>query len=92
MLDGTWKSDDTWGGIGSGMVVMAPFTNMPDDVKKMATEDDGEAIGAGKLQPFNGPVAKQDGTRSVQARRGRCPTTASCSMNWYVKGIDDKLP
>ena len=36
MLDGTWKSHDTWGGIKDGMVVMAPFTNMPDDVKAMA--------------------------------------------------------
>ena len=28
--------DDTWDGIRQGMVVMAPFTNMPDDVKAMA--------------------------------------------------------
>ena len=36
VLDGTWKSEDTWGGLKSKMVVMAPFTNMPDDVKKLA--------------------------------------------------------
>src|ERR1700733_7721650 len=37
-LDGKWKSEDTWGGLDSGMVVMAPYTNMPDDVKKMAMD------------------------------------------------------
>ena len=28
-LDGTWKSDNTWGGMDTGMVKMAPYTNMP---------------------------------------------------------------
>ena len=28
-LMGTWTSGDTWHGMGPGMVVMAPFTNMP---------------------------------------------------------------
>ena len=35
-LDGTWKSEDIWGGLKTKMVVMAPYTNMPDDVKKLA--------------------------------------------------------
>ena len=29
VLDGTWKSTDTWGGFDSGMLAMSPFTNMP---------------------------------------------------------------
>ena len=61
MLDGTWKSTDTWEGIKDGMVVMAPFTNMPDDVKAMA-EATTQKIAAGTLHPFTGPIAKQDGT------------------------------
>src|SRR5271168_4766203 len=34
-LDGTWKSEDFWGGLKTKMFQMAPYTNMPDDVKKM---------------------------------------------------------
>ena len=37
-LDGTWKSEDTWGGLESKMFQMAPYTNMPDDVKKLAMD------------------------------------------------------
>ena len=44
-----------------GTVVMAPFTNMPDDVKAMA-EATTQKIKAGKLHPFTGPITKQDGT------------------------------
>jgi basic membrane protein A len=89
-LDGSWKSDDTWGGLSAHMVVMAPFTNMPDDVKKMA-EGTTAAIASGTLNPFKGPVVKNDGT--VVAKEGEVVADKDIlSMNWYVKGIDDKLP
>ena len=39
VLDGSWKSADTWGGMAQNMVVLAPFTNMPDDVKKEALKE-----------------------------------------------------
>ena len=90
VLDGSWKSGDTWGGMDANMVVMAPFLNMPDDVKAMATAT-AAAIKAGKLNPFKGPVMKQDGT--VAAKDGEAvPDKEILGMNWYVKGIDDKVP
>ena len=68
-LDGTWKEEDTWGGLETKMFVMAPYTNMPDDVKKMAMDTEA-AITAGKLQPFKCPVVDQDGNDGrVQGRR-----------------------
>src|SRR6266436_6220371 len=35
-LDNTWTSGDVWGGLKSTLLVMAPYTNMPAEVKKMA--------------------------------------------------------
>ena len=67
-LDGKWKSDDIWGGLKAKMVVMAPYTNMPDDVKKMAEETEA-AITAGKLHPFKCPVVDQDG-KAVECKGG----------------------
>ena len=32
-LAGTWKSQDSWGGLDSHMFAMAPYANMPNDVK-----------------------------------------------------------
>jgi simple sugar transport system substrate-binding protein len=90
VLDGTWKSTDTWDGMGQGMVVMAPFTNMPDDVKAMA-EETVKKISSGELHPFTGPINRQDG--SVVGEAGKSlPDGDILGMNWYVKGIDDKLP
>ena len=59
-LDGKWTSEDTWGGLKSKLVVMAPYTNMPDDVKKLA-EDTEAALTSGKLNAFKCPVGGQDG-------------------------------
>ena len=90
VLDGTWKSGDTWGGMDKDMVVLAPFTNMPDDVKKMA-EDTVAKIKSGEFKPFTGPITRQDGT--VVGEKGKSLSDKDInSMNWYVKGIDDQLP
>ena len=90
-MDGTWKESDVWGGLDTKMFEMAPFTNMPDDVKKMA-EDTQAALTSGKLQPFKCPVVGQDG-KDVECKGGdHLADEQVLSMNYYIKGIDDKLP
>ncbi|MCB5177385.1 BMP family ABC transporter substrate-binding protein [Microvirga lenta] len=91
VLDGTWKSQDTWGGLDAGMVVMAPYKNMPDDVKKMAEETEA-AIKSGKLNPFKCPIVKQDGTEVECKGNGALSDEQILGMNFYVMGIDDTLP
>ncbi|WP_425532102.1 BMP family ABC transporter substrate-binding protein [Ancylobacter crimeensis] len=89
-LDGKWTSTDTWDGLKEGVVHMAPYTNMPDDVKTMA-ETTEAAIKSGALHPFKGPIYKQDGTLMV--KEGEVMSDKDIlSLNWYVKGIDDKVP
>ncbi|WP_256754487.1 BMP family ABC transporter substrate-binding protein [Mesorhizobium sp. Mes31] len=88
-LDGTWKPDNVWLGIKDGAVKLAPFTNMPDDVKAMA-EATSKKI-AGGWNPFTGPIAKQDGTPWLKDGEVADDGTL-LGMNFYVKGVDDKLP
>ena len=59
---------------------MASYTNMPADVVAMA-----------KIHPFTGPLYKQDGSLALAAGKVMDDGTLS-GMNWYVKGIDGKLP
>jgi basic membrane protein A len=90
VLDGTWKATDTWGGMKDGMVVLSPFTNMPDDVKAMA-EDTVAKIKSGDIHPFMGPITKQDGSTVGEAGQP-LPDSELLGMNYYIKGIDDQLP
>ncbi|HEY8333340.1 MAG TPA: BMP family ABC transporter substrate-binding protein [Tardiphaga sp.] len=90
-LDGTWKSEDTWDGLKEKMVVMAPYTNMPDDVKKLAMDTEAGII-AGTIKPFKCPVLGQDG-KEIECKGGdHLADGQVLGMNFYVKGIDDKVP
>ena len=89
-LDGKWKPEDTWDGLKEKMVVMAPYTNMPDDVKKMAMDAEA-AIIAGTLHPFKCPVVGQDG-KPVECKGAHLEPGQILGMNFYVKGIDEKFP
>ncbi|HSF94425.1 MAG TPA: BMP family ABC transporter substrate-binding protein, partial [Thermohalobaculum sp.] len=66
VLDDTWASEDSWKGIAAGEVVMAPYTNMPDDVKA-AAEKAAADIASGAVHPFAGPIKDRDGTERIAA-------------------------
>jgi len=88
-LDGKWKKGDVWGGFSAGMVRMAPFTNMPDNVAKVAQETVNK-IKSGELHPFAGPVKDQSGKTRIAA--GKNPEDGELlGMNWYVEGVEGDL-
>ncbi|MCB1497606.1 MAG: BMP family ABC transporter substrate-binding protein [Bauldia sp.] len=90
VLDGTWESQASWEGLKDGMLVMADYTNLPDDVVQMAEETEA-AIISGDLHPFKGPVFKQDGTEVV-GEGAVVDDGTLLGMNFYVKGIDGEIP
>lgn len=90
VLDGTWSSAQTFDGLKDGILSMAPYTNMPDDVKAMAMDTEAK-IKSGELKPFTGPLNKQDGT--VWLKEGESADDGTIlGMNFYIEGVDDKLP
>ena len=91
MLDGSWASGATWGGIDTGMVEIGEISDaVPAEVKAeaLALKD---AIAAGTYHPFTGPLNKQDGSawlaEGVTAEDGEL-----AGMNFYVEGITAELP
>ncbi|MEZ5790655.1 MAG: BMP family ABC transporter substrate-binding protein [Nitratireductor sp.] len=90
-MDGTWKGGrSSWDGLKDGILSMAPYTNMPDDVKAMAEKTEA-AIKDGSLHPFTGPIKKQDGSEWLKDGEVSDDGTL-LGMNFYVEGVDDKLP
>ncbi len=90
LLDGSWKSEQIWDGLKDGILTMAPYTNMPDDVKKMAEETEAK-IRSGELHPFTGPIKKQDGSDWLKDGE-KAEDGVLLGMNFYIAGVDDKLP
>lgn len=90
-LDNSWQAADSWGGLKDKMIVMAPYTNMPDDVKKLAAETEAGIID-GSIKPFACPVLDQDG-KEVECKGGDHLDDGQVrGMEFYVKGIDDRIP
>ncbi|MCJ7995935.1 BMP family ABC transporter substrate-binding protein [Rhizobium cremeum] len=90
LLDGTWKTQQSWDGLKDGILTMAPYTNMPDDVKALAEATEAK-IKSGELHPFTGPIDKQDGTPWLKEGE-KADDGTLLGMNFYVEGVDDKLP
>jgi simple sugar transport system substrate-binding protein len=90
VLDGSWAPGDVWEGLGSGMFTLAPFTNMtPEEVSEATRIRD--ALAAGRLHPFDGPILRQDGT-SVIAAGQRLTDNQIRAQNYFYQGIDVTLP
>ena len=90
-IDGKWETTSSWDGLKDGILTMAPYTNMPDDVKAMAEETQKPRSRSGELKPFTGPLKKQDGSEWLKAGESSDDGTL-LGMNFYVEGVDDKLP
>ncbi len=101
VLDDSWSQTDTWWGLskdgagnGVGMVEMAAYGNMPEELVAEAQALE-ESLRSGERHSFPCPVMKQDGTLAEDcAGDGKhladFPTLVS--MDWYVEGIEDTLP
>ena len=89
-MDGSWKTGDVWGGFDSGMLQMAPFRNMPDDVAS-AGQAAIDGIKSGKIVIFKGPIKDQTGALKVKDGE-TLPDKDVLGMNWLAEGIEGKLP
>ena len=91
VLDGSWKSEGVWLGIGDGEVEIGEITEaVPAEVKAEA-EALKAKIASGEYHPFTGPLKKQDG--SDWLAEGQTATDEELSqMNFYVEGITAEIP
>ncbi len=87
----TWKSEDLWWGIESGLIGLAPYNDaVPQDVRTLVDAKQKEMTEL-KFDVFAGPIKDQKGVVKVQA--GKTPTDPELlSMDWFVEGVVGELP
>ncbi len=91
VMDGSWESDNTWDGIGAGMVGIGEISDaVPADVKAEALALK-EAIANGSYHPFTGPLKKQDGSDWL-AEGEEADDGTLAGMGFYVEGITGDIP
>ncbi|HKP23145.1 MAG TPA: BMP family ABC transporter substrate-binding protein [Dongiaceae bacterium] len=90
VIAGTWQSQDVWGGLKSGMLVMAPYANMTPEAEKAGKVAE-EGIKSGEIVIFKGPIKDQTGAEKVAAGTA-LDDGAIAGMNWLADGIDGQIP
>ncbi len=91
VIDGTWESDNTWDGIGPGMVEIGEISEVVPAEVKAEAEALRDAIAAGEYAPFTGPLNKQDGTPWL-AEGETADDGTLAGMDFYVEGIEGEIP
>jgi basic membrane protein A len=86
MLDGTWKTGDSWWGMKEGAVVMSPYNkSLPANVVA-AAEKIVAGYKDGTYDVFTGPIADQSGAEKVK-KGDKIPLATLAGLDWYVKGV-----
>ncbi len=89
VLDGTWKSNQVWGGFKEGMVALEGFgPGVGDDLKAFLKQQE-DAIAAGTLNPFAAPIKDNEG--KVRLAEGALDDKGLNAMDYYVEGVVGKL-
>lgn len=90
VMDGTWQSEDHWGGMAEEEIQIPEFSNVPAAIAEQAQQII-EAIKAGELHPFAGPLKNQAGELKVPAGE-QLPHAEMAGMNWFIEGVSAELP
>lgn len=91
ILSGNWKAGNVWAGMKEEVEDISPLNPViPEDVKQLVMAKRQEFID-GKATAFDGPVKDQTGT--VRVPEGKfLSDEEQLAMNWYVEGVEGKLP
>jgi basic membrane protein A len=94
VIDGTWESNQYWGGWKDGVVDLAPIADfVPEDVRS-ATEAEIEKFKSGEetiYTIFTGPINDQTG--EVRVPEGQAMTDEELlGMSWFVEGVEGEIP
>jgi len=91
VMDGSWKTHETWWGLKENAVDIAPFGPMVTDDVKAKVAGAREAIISGDLEVFGGAIKDQDGNIVVPAGENMTDLEM-LQMNFFVEGVIGHLP
>ena len=91
VLDGTWQSEDVWGGLSDNALDLSTHHKGTPMHVRVLVDHAKNLITMGKLHPFAGPINNQSGKLKVPA--GKAMSDGEMlGMKWYVEGVQGKMP
>jgi basic membrane protein A and related proteins len=94
VMDGTWESEQYWGGWPDGIVDLAPIAEFVPEEIRSTIEEEISRFKSGEetiYTIFNGPIADQTG--EIRVPEGQSMTDEELlSMDWFVEGVEGEIP
>jgi basic membrane protein A and related proteins len=91
VMDGTWKSERTVWGVKEGQNDLVKVADAVPAETKAKVEEVKAAMKAGNFEVFTGPLVGNDG-KEVLAKDTKADQAWKDGVNFYVKGVEGKLP
>lgn len=90
-LEGKWTTGQTWWGVKEGAIDMVSIAaDVPEETKKRI-ETIRAGLKDGTFQIWKGPIADNTG-KEVLAKDAVADDKFLGGINWYVKGVEGKVP
>ncbi len=91
VLAGTWQADSVWGGMDNDFVRLQGLSGQVSPALQQQLSDAQQALKAGQLHPFAGPIQDNEGKQRAAAGAGLTDADIG-QMNWFVQGVSGKVP
>ncbi|WP_280189531.1 BMP family ABC transporter substrate-binding protein [Delftia sp. PS-11] len=94
VLDGAWKSQDTWGGVRDGMIRVEGFGPRLPAAARQEVLQRQQQMAEGRLHPFQaGAQPIRDNQGRIRIPAGERLTDAQIlQMDWLAEGVQARLP
>jgi basic membrane protein A len=94
VMNGTWESEQYWGGWQDGVVDIAPIADFVPEEIRTTIEEEVARFKSGQetiYTIFTGPIADQTG--EIRVPEGQSMTDEELlSINWFVEGVEGEIP
>lgn len=92
VLNGTWKVEQSWGGMKEGIVKLDTLTDLvPEEAKAKIKEIEPQVEEKGNAFIFVGPLKDQKGNEVCPAGKS-LSREEQMSMNYFVQGVEGQIP
>ena len=91
VMNGTWKTDTFYGTMKSGMIALAPPSNLVDAATKALIAKKQAEIKSGAFKVLQGPIKDQSGKVRIAAGQVMSLKDA-LSWQWLVEGVEGSIP
>jgi basic membrane protein A len=89
VLDGTWSTANTWGGVDEDFIRLESFSRRVPSAVRRAIRTTSDDIARGTLLPFAGPLKSNDGR--LQVGHETMTDDELHRMDWLVEGIVGRI-